>query len=91
MAWLKKSEAHEFDEDEEARAGLIDPATTKAVPSTSKNNLGFLRPSLIALLILTNIAWAAGCLIIWRGSIRAVPNTLQHFEADFSTHIFHVL
>lgn len=87
MAWLKKAEAgrrpDSLDEDEEARTGLIDSSSVKAAPSTAENNAWFSKSSLVAVLVLTNIAWAAVCLILWRGSIRAVLHPSRHFNADF--------
>lgn len=91
MAWLKKAEAgrrpESLDEDEEARTGLIDPSSVKAAPSTVENNAWFSKSSLVAVLILTNIAWAAVCLILWRGSIRVVSHPSRHFNADFGALI----
>lgn len=87
MAWLKKAEAgrrpESLDDDEEARTGLIDPNSVKAAPSTVENNAWFSKSSLVAVLILTNVAWAAVCLILWRGSVRAVSHPSRHFNADF--------
>lgn len=92
MGWLKKSEtdrrSESLDEDEEARTGLIDSTSVKAVQSVPKKNLQIFYSSLIAVLILTNLAWAVVCLVLWHYSTLAASCTNRQFSADFGMLMF---
>jgi hypothetical protein len=89
MAWLSRTKKDCTDAEDEAGVGLISPKSESAATNrTRRLHLQVYRIVLSVALVLSNIAWASICLMLWRGTSRSscVAQTSHNgFEADFGT------
>lgn len=91
MAWYPSNDHDSDDVEDEAGVGLIAP---KAEPETSygadRRRSWSSKWSLSVVLVLSNVAWAGICLMLWRELDTSRKSTARvdqnGFEADFGMH-----
>lgn len=85
MAWYERENRESIDVEDEAGVGLITPESEKRHP-TQERQSWISKSSLSVALILSNVAWAGFCLLLWR-ELRSTrvhaPASHKELEADF--------
>jgi hypothetical protein len=85
MAWYSRDDHNSADVVDEASVGLIEPKqgpTTR--PSTKQRHSWISTPFVGVLLVVSNIAWAGSCLMLWR-KLHLPPNVAVASHDDFGT------
>lgn len=89
MIWYPRNDHESPDVDDEAGVGLMAPKSESAARRpTEQRQSCITKFSMSIVLILSNIAWAGLCLLLWRElRISGSPAHGSHhgFEADFGT------
>jgi hypothetical protein len=84
MAWYTRDDHGSTGFVDEASVGLIEPKSEPATRhSSAKRHSWISRSSLSVVLILSNMAWAGICLMLWRDTHTSALASHGGFEADF--------
>lgn len=87
MPWYKRNRPDSVDVEDEASVGLITPESEKRRPRKERQ-AWISKSSLSVALVLSNVAWAGLCLMLWR-ELNASQNhalaSREGLDADFGT------
>lgn len=87
MAWFEREDHDPINVEDEVSVGLITPKSESAMRHSGKGRHPCIPKSPLTIaLILSNIAWAGLCLMLWRGlhlSQKPAPANREALEADF--------
>jgi hypothetical protein len=89
MAWYPKDDHDSTDVVDEASVGLMVPKSESATRNSTEQRHSWISKSILSIvLILSNVAWASICIMLWRElHLLQSPDRVSDFgfEADFGT------